>query len=450
MGPYAAAAMLLAVGTRLLYGPGVLGYDALWGLRWGHEMLTGHVPAFTAPVAPTPHPLVNLVSAVLMILGTDAATTVLLALSWLSFGALAVIVARFAAGLFGWPAGVFAGLAILTRGFFVAETGQAFVDLPFLALAVWALDRERRSPRGLGVPLALMLAGLLRPEGWALEAAYLAYRWRDLDPRGRMRLAGLLAAAPLLWAGMDLWATGDPLHSLHGTQALGEALDRPRSTGTAIKLAPAALRDTIQPPLIWVALAGGLAGLLFREREIALPGAVVVLGLAGYLVLGVAGLPLLNRYLLLPSAMLIAIAGLAVFGWTTATEHRWAWRAFGLIAALVVLSGARKDLDTLRYVRGFTAGRHQTQDALREAARATQDVPCATALAPDRRSQATVTAQRLGSERPAGAQGTLVFDYADATVALDYALNEAGRARLPRASRRVRADPFWKVGAAGC
>ncbi len=445
-------AVAVAAVVRLAHGPGSLGYDALWGLRWGREILAGHAPDFAAAAAPTPHPLANLVSAGLMAFGSDTATTALLAVSWLSLGALAWALARLGAALFSWPVGVFAAVAVVTRGLLVIEAGQALVDLPFLALAVAAADREVRHPRaGPAVPVLLLLAGLLRPEGWALELAYLAYRWPGLDAAGRARLGALLAAAPLLWAGMDLWATGDGLHSLHGTHALGEALDRPHSTHTALTLAPGALRDVVQQPLLWVALAGACAGLLLRDRASALPGAMVILGLAGYLVLGVAGLPLLGRYLLLPATMLILFAGLAVFGWTALGPHerrRRLWQVGGAAAAVVVLAGVPSDVRALRDARTYGALRHEVQDGLRAAVRATDGRRCGRLVAPDRRSLAVVVAQR---GRPdAAAPGALAFAYSSPERAAGYALGVAGPRRLPPGSRRVFASRSWLVGATGC
>lgn len=327
--------------ARLVHGPGTLGYDAVWSLRWGDELLFG-TPALDAPEAPTPHPLAILVSAAAMVLREDAATTVLLAVSWLSLGALAVYLARLGTALFNRPVGILAAAALLTRELVLVETAQALVDLPFLALAVAAADREVRGRRG--APVLLLLAGLLRPEGWALGLAYLAYRRNALP-----------LLAPLLWAVMDWWATGDPLHSLHGTRALADELGRPQSTGSALELAPATIRDIVQEPLVWVALAGAVVGILKRPRPSLLPGAVIVLGLAGYLVLGVAGLPLLGRYLLLPVTMLLLFAGVAVFGGP---------RLAGIAAAVVIAIGVPDDLRRVGAARDFGATIHATRSAV--------------------------------------------------------------------------------------
>lgn len=445
----AIAVLAIAGLARLAHGPGSLGYDALWSLRWGHEILHLDAPAFaSAGDAPTPHPLANLVSTALMALGPDPATTILLVVTWLALGLVAVSLARLGAELFSWPVGIVAAAALVTRGLIVEETAQAFVDLPFLVFAVAALEREVRRPReGPQVAILLVLAGLLRPEGWALEALYLLYRWPDLAGGGRVRLGAVLAFAPVLWLLMDLWATGDPLHSLHGTQSLAAELDRPRGSGTAITLAPAALRNTIQSPLLWVALAGALGALLDRERASRIPGVILVLGLAGYFVLGVAGLPLLDRYLLLPALMLMLFAGLAVFGFTTEGPHRRAWMAGGAVAAIVLVAGVPSDVRRLDRAKDFGAGRQRVQDALRTAVRATADERCARGVAPDRRSQATIYAQRLGEE--SGPAGSLYFNYANVDDASIYALGPI-RERALRRARVVYRSREWIVTARGC
>src|SRR4051794_2718514 len=85
-----ALTVLLALGLRLVYGPGHLGYDAVWSLEWGREMLAGTSPSFEAVIAPTPHPLANAVALLLAPLG-DGAFACAMAVSWLAFAALGVL-----------------------------------------------------------------------------------------------------------------------------------------------------------------------------------------------------------------------------------------------------------------------------------------------------------------------------------------------------------------------
>src|SRR3954451_22164234 len=111
----AAGAIVVIAGlARLAAGPGWLGYDAAWALVWGRSIAHGHAPDLTAPGAPTPHPLANLVSAVVTPLGTSGATDAILLLSWLSLGALAVGLAVLGARVFSWPVGVLAAVAVVT------------------------------------------------------------------------------------------------------------------------------------------------------------------------------------------------------------------------------------------------------------------------------------------------------------------------------------------------
>ena len=161
----------------------------------------------------------------------------------------------------------------------------------------------------------------------------------------------------MIWALFDLWATGDPLHSLHGTQDLADELNRPQSTGSAFELAPATIRDIVQEPLVWVALAGAVIGIVKRPQPSVLPGAVIILGLAGYLVLGIADLPLLGRYLLLPVCMLLLFAGVAVFGGP---------RLVGLVAAVVIAVGVPDDLRRVDAARDFGADVHSFREEIRQ------------------------------------------------------------------------------------
>ena len=102
---------------------------------------------------------------------------------------------------------------------------RAYVDVPFLALVLWAGAVEVGRPRrGVPVMALLALAGLLRPEAWVLIALYWLWcrGWRSVA------LTALAAVAPVVWAAVDATVTGDPLHSLHATSSLAETLGRER------------------------------------------------------------------------------------------------------------------------------------------------------------------------------------------------------------------------------
>ena len=170
----AAVVLVLAVVLRLAYGPGHLGYDAVWALEWGRETLAGSQPGFEAVNAPTPHPLTNAISLALAPLG-NGALLVVMALSWLSFAALGVLSFLLGRRLFSVWVGTACAVVVLTRHLLIRETHQGVLDITFLALVVGALLAEVERPRERTlVPVLLLLAGLLRPEAWLLGVAWLA------------------------------------------------------------------------------------------------------------------------------------------------------------------------------------------------------------------------------------------------------------------------------------
>ena len=118
---------------------------------------------------------------------------------------------------------------------FVEEGLQAIVDIPFLALILWAAALEAERPRRGGAVVVLLgMAGRPRPEAWVLVGAYAIYLSWGGPVVQLVRWGAIAAVAPLLWLGFDLLATGDPFHSLHGTQDLASRLGRPRGADTAL------------------------------------------------------------------------------------------------------------------------------------------------------------------------------------------------------------------------
>ena len=205
-------------------------YDAYYSLVWGREILHGVTPSFEAYAAPTQHPAYVALSVVLTaLLGSDADRALVL-VGALSLVALVWAVLRTGRAVFGrWP-GIVAALLTGSSFALLLYAARAYVDVPFLALVLWAAALEAERPRRGTAPMVLLaIAGLLRPEAWILAGAYWA--WLVWPARGRPPQLGLLAlavAAPLIWALTDAAVTGDPLHSLHATSTLADALGRER------------------------------------------------------------------------------------------------------------------------------------------------------------------------------------------------------------------------------
>ncbi|MEA2319668.1 MAG: hypothetical protein QOD44_3857 [Solirubrobacteraceae bacterium] len=454
--------VLLAVGLRLVYGPGHLGYDAVWALEWGREAVGGALPGFESPAAPTPHPLANAVSLVLAPFG-GAGMAAVMALSWLSFSALGVLAFLLGRRLYSaWVGAAFA-VVVLTRHLLVGETQQALVDVPFLALVVGALLVEAGRPRERTlVPVLLCAGGLLRPEGWLLGLAWLAYAGRG-QPRAQLvRWAALVAAAPVLWALSDLVVTGDPLYSLHGTQDLAAQLERPREVGTAFSALPSYLRDALGDPIMWLGLGGAAAGLLGLYERTLLPAALAAAGLVGFLVLGLADLPLLVRYLLVPAVMLCLFSGLLAFGWTVVPRGDRGWRAWvaaGVVCLAVAAAYAPRQARTLRDARAAAVATAAVQDDLRRIAdtRAFRSAAarCPTLWVPDARPRPLLAfwlERSPASIRVAGRPaGGLAVVYATPEAARRFALTAplppAGSDALPAGGRLVARNASWLVAA---
>ena len=71
----ALAALALAAGAallRVITGVGFANYDTLYALAWGGQLSRGALPAYEVPIAPTPHPLVELLGVVLSPLSARA------------------------------------------------------------------------------------------------------------------------------------------------------------------------------------------------------------------------------------------------------------------------------------------------------------------------------------------------------------------------------------------
>ena len=175
---------------------------------------------------PTEHPLAIVAGALLQLFG-ERADRVWIALILASFLALV----RGSTGSAAWRSRRWSASSprccCCTRFDFAFLAARGYIDIPYMALVVWAAVLEAPRPRrGLPVFVLLAAAGLLRPEAWLLAGLYwLWMRWRgDLARARSVRGAGRDGAAGLVRG--RLAVTGDPLFSLHYTSASAEDLGR--------------------------------------------------------------------------------------------------------------------------------------------------------------------------------------------------------------------------------
>jgi hypothetical protein len=334
------AALCLASLVGFFAYPTYPNYDSYYSLLWGQEVLRGELPSYDAFRAPTPHPLAIAFGGVLSVLGQEADRVMVLA-TVLSFIVLVVAVYRLARVAFTPLVGLAAALILLTRFDFPFLAARAYLDVPFLALVMWAavLELEQRR-RGTPVLVLLLLAGLLRPEAWVLAGLY----WLWLLPRAawpaRVRQAVLVAAAPLLWVLTDFIATGDPLWSQTHTSELAGSLGRNRG----ITELPAAfwqfLINLDKLPVLLLGIAGAGAAVWLVPRRTGLPLALFGGGALTFVAIGLAGLSVIDRYLLVPSLVVMVFAAFGLAGWSVLEPGHRARRPWQVLAVLAVAYGA--------------------------------------------------------------------------------------------------------------
>lgn len=468
----------LGIALYAIFPSAFANWDTVYALVWGSEVADGRRPDFGAvALAPTTHPLADLVGLVLSPFG-DGAQGVVVALGFLALGAVGYLVYRLAATWFGPLAGVAAAAVVLTREPMLSFGARAYVDVPYVALVLGAIAVEVRRPRA-GVPVLglLTLAGLLRPEAWLFSAAYLA--WLALPARERagdggrredggadtarrraLRLLPLALAAPVVWALLDLASTGDALASLSGTRDNVETLGRATGLGGLVHAGPRRLGEIMRVPGLVGAVAGAGLGLVWLRRRTLPAIALAALALLAFAALALAGLPVITRYLLLEAALLCVLCGAALGGWMLVRETpRAAWIAAAIVVVALFAVFAPSQLDRLRATRAAISEQGRIQDDLHELVDAGAFRACEPVVVPTSRP---VPLLALWLDRPPGDIQTagvrvrtsapvprLVLLPANRRVAKAFALDprDPGAAALarPRGFRLRARNRSWRV-----
>ncbi len=330
--------VVVTIVATVLY-PTYSNYDSLYSLLWGRELLDGHLPSFDAYRAPTQHPLAVLFGAFLSLFGY-AGDRLLVLCTLASFVVLVVALYRLGRTAFTPLVGIVAGIVLCTRFDFPFLAARAYIDIPYLALVVFAAALEAgRRRRGIPVLVLLALAGLLRPEAWVLSGLYWLYLFPKATWNERIRQALIVASAPLLWVATDAIVTGDPLFSQNHTSGLAEELGRQKGIAEVPSAMMTFLRALVKLPVAIAGVLGlGLAAWLTPTR-LRVPLALLLAGLGTFLLVGAAGLSVINRYLLVPSLMVMLFAAVSVGGFTLLRPGRTR-RAWAILAGLAVVFAA--------------------------------------------------------------------------------------------------------------
>jgi hypothetical protein len=462
-----------ALGLWLAFGHGFAQYDTFYALLWGNEIAHGLTPDLDAPLAPTPHPLATFLGLVLSPLG-DGAEDATVAIAFLSLAAVGYLTYRLGERWFNPATGLLAAAIVLSREPMLSDGVRAYVDIPYIALVLGALLVETRRHRA-GVPVLVLLglAGLLRPEAWLFSAAYLTYLALG-EPGVRpglgaisaalrrasfLRLAALAAAAPLIWALNDLLVAGDPLYSLTGTRETVETLGRDTGLRDAIVLGPRRLGEIAREPVLAGAAVGGLLCLALLRGRSLLGAAAGVIAVVGFVVLAVAGLAVITRYLLLAATILAIFCAAGVFGWTQLDQgHPWRrrWLAVAGVVAVLLIAFTPKQVERLSDLQDSIAAQERIRDDLKRLADSDSiDEDCEPVAVPnhrpvpllalwlDRRPSEILSAQL---ERP---RSGYYFDPATPEVERDFTLdpNDPRRltAEVPRGFDPVAANRSWRL-----
>ena len=164
--------------------------------------------------------------------------------------------------LFGRAPAVLGALFVGSSFAFLLYAVRAFVDVPFLALVVWAAALEVRAAAarpaadGAAGGRGAAAARGVGAGGGLLAVVPAGPRRARADRAGRARRRRAAG-----WALVDLAVTGDPLYSLHATNELADELGRERGIGAVPRSFVTFLAAVARPP---VALAGVIGLVLAR------------------------------------------------------------------------------------------------------------------------------------------------------------------------------------------
>jgi hypothetical protein len=353
--PWPALALLaLAVATFVgfLIYPTYPNYDSYYSLLWGREVLHGHLPSFDEYRSPTEHPLAVAFGAALSLLGRHG-DRVMVFCTEASFVVLCAGIYRLARQAFTPLVGLAAAGILCTRFDFPFLAARAYIDIPYLAFVVWAAAFELAKPRRGGIVWVLLAcAGLLRPEAWIIIGLYFLWMCSgEIGPThpghatgaGRLkrwtRYAAWAAVGPVVWVLVDFVATGHPLFSLQHTTGLAEELGRTKGLSEVPTATRKFFLNLAKAPVLYAGVAGFVAAVWLAPRRALMPAALWLIGTGTFVLVGVAGLSVIDRYLLVPTLMVMVFAAVALAGWTMLREGLLIRKLWAVAAAAIVIYG---------------------------------------------------------------------------------------------------------------
>ena len=314
----ALAGLIIGTTVGFFARPTFPNYDSYYSLLWGREVLHGTLPSFDAYRAPTEHPLAIAFGALLALVGDDA-DRIMVGATFASFVVLAAGMYRLAAASLHAVVGLVAAALLCTR-----------FDFPFLAARgvhrhpVPRADRLGGRARGRApAPRHARLRAARRgraaaPGGMAAERAVLAVVLPAARPgRSASAYAALTADRPGRL--VPRW-TGSSRATRCSRSPTRPA--SPRSSG-----APAACRRSrprrssssrasTRSPVFYAGSSASCSRSCSSRGASAGRSGCSSSGWRRSCSSGLAGLSVIDRYLLVPSLMVMIFAAVTLGGWT--------------------------------------------------------------------------------------------------------------------------------------
>ena len=370
------ALLCLAFAVGFFVYPTYPNYDSYYSLLWGRDVLDLRVPNFEGFRVPTEHPLAIAAGAVLSLFGAAGdrlfIAVILASFLWLVWG-----VYRLGRVAFTPLVGGVAALLVLTRFDFGFLAARGYIDIPYMALVVWAAVLEADRPRrGVPVFIVLAAAGLLRPEAWVLAGLYWLWMAWQASWRERIVYAALAAIGPLVWTLVDLAATGNPLFSLLYTSGSAEDLGRQRTLSQLPTAIPGFFNILVKLPLMIAATIGFGIALVMAPRRMAMPFVLLASGIGTFVLIGIAGASVIERYLAVAAVALLVFAAVFFGGFTMLRPSRvrtlWMAGSAAVIVFGVVFTATQVRLDYFDSELTFRGAAHDDLVRVLES-RAVQD-----------------------------------------------------------------------------
>jgi hypothetical protein len=331
----------LALAAASLLGPSQPTYDPWSWLIWGREI--AHLDLVTT-AGPSWKPLPVLFTTPFSLLGDAAAPLLWLVVARAGMLLALALAFRLAARLAGPAAGAIAAAGLLLADRFVSFSVRGNSEGLLVALVLWAVERHLDGRRRDALLLGLV-AGLLRPEVWALLAVYglwmvVADRRAGIPWRTLALLAGSAVLLALLWFVPEKLGSGDVLRA--ATRAREPVADSPALAAHPFLAVFTNGSSALAAPF-YAGAAFAVAGAVRRRATVPLAlaaTATLLMVIVGCLAqIGFTG----NlRYVLLPAAIVSVLAGV---GWVELVR---AVRSRVAIAALLAACAPFLVLGVLR------------------------------------------------------------------------------------------------------